>query len=163
MTYVWSLEWPYQQTFWSDAASHAEFNKHFSLQKYERENKESERRIEILSSLFIVVHPKVVSSACAKLSNGHAQKPVLKTGENKGYQKEYHKPYHLIFVTNSSEDIAGLAIYRISKMDIQASEDEGKSYKKIWPLWMVYVEESDIKCRNRKSSKTMNAQGAQYR
>ena len=129
---------------------YAEFQQTILIAKYEREKARIERRIEVLSGRIIL--QKVVNEviACAKLSNGRAHlETILKTGEKpKGLPKEYHKTVSSFrFTPVQAEDIAGLAIYRISKMDMQAIVDEGKKLQKD----LTFVNgmlKSDVKRRN---------------
>ncbi len=107
----------------------------------------TERRIEILSGR--IYKSGQWSDLPAKLSNGRA---ILETIWKQ--EKEYHKTvYHFVFTPIQAEDIAGLAIYRISKMVV----DEGVT-KDIGPLWMVCCDNK----QSRNEMKTMKRTKAQY-
>ena len=101
--------------------------------KYTVEKKRIERRMEILAGRIILQKVMNEVIACAKLSDGRAHlETILTTGEKpKGLPREYHKTVkNFRFTKLQAEDIAGLPIYRISKMDMQAIVDEGKKLKK---------------------------------
>lgn len=129
---------------------YAEFQQEILIAKYEREKRRIERRMEILSGRIILQQVVNEVIACAKLSSGRAHlETILKTGEKpKGLPKEYHKTVSAFrFTELQAEDIAGLAIYRISKMDMQAIVDEGKKLQKE----LVFVNgmlQSEVKRRN---------------
>lgn len=129
---------------------YVEYQQQLLIAKYTVEKARIERRMEILAGR-IILH-KVTNEviACAKISDGRSHlEHVLMTGEKpKGLPQVYHKTVkNFRFTKLQAEDIAGLPIYRISKMDMQAIIEEGKKLKKELEFTDGMLA-SDIKRRN---------------
>lgn len=129
---------------------YAEFQQEILIAKYTQRKKVIERRMEILAGRIIL--QKVVNEVveCAKISEGKAHlERILSTGEKpKGLKREYHKVVSSFrFTPLQAEDIASLAIYRISKMDMAAIVEEGQKLQKELEFVNGMLG-SDIKRRN---------------
>lgn len=129
---------------------YVEYQQALLIAKYKKEKARIEKRMEVLAGRIILQKVMNEVIACAKLSNGRTHlETILMTGERpKGLPRGYHKTVSAFrFTEIQAKDIAGLPIYRISKMDMQEIVEEGKKLQKE----LTFVDgmlASDIKRRN---------------
>lgn len=114
---------------------YVDYQEQLILKKYAVEKRRIEQRMEIVSGRIIL--QKVINEviACAKVSKGRKHLETILTNGDvpEGLPKQYHPVVSLFqFTQRQAEDIAGLAIYRISQMDMQQLVKEGRQLQKEW-------------------------------